>query len=109
MKKIKITQLLRQGSVEELLLHSLDGALYVVQAKVNDRYYSLSTATGKEYSRRSIEDIKNDFSGIHVEAMWLIQQSAYDEMVGQPVNTMGNGLRVPLSPKPVGEGCDGSD
>ena len=102
MQKITLNKLLDMDAIDELFIHSLENCLYVVRARVGQSHYQVCRTMGRNYSRRSLEEIKEDFQSIDVKAMWLVQQSAYDEMVGQPGKTASNRMMVPLQVKPAG-------
>ena len=102
MEKITLNQLLDRGVIDELFIHSLENCLYVVRARVGECHYKVCRSMGRSYSHRSLEAIKEDFQNADVKAMWLVQQSAYDEMVGQPGKSASNQMMVPLQVKPAG-------
>ena len=97
MHSITLSQLASVDSIDDVEIHSFDVALYTARLVIGEQQYRLLDNDLKPYRRRSIELIKKDLLACQVGGMALVQQSAYDEMVGQPVSQESNQLRISLS------------
>ncbi len=92
MKKIRIKQL-AQKPVDELLVYSLDQSLYTVKAVVEGQYFQIIKGL-KPYRAFSMGQIHRDFALCDFKRITLIQESAYDEMIGQPIKASPNTLNI---------------
>lgn len=90
MQKIDL-RLLQNRSIDELLVHSLDQSLYLVRVVIDGQYYDVERKS-KSYRSFSVGEIHKDFSNCNIKKFTLLQNSAYDEMVGQPVKEVPNTL-----------------
>ena len=81
--KIRLNDLLRFGGDYDLTIRSLDLALY--QAEVELAGHTRLLCDDGDAPARSLQ---------------LVQQSAYDEMIGQPLRETSNAMAVPLEPLP---------
>lgn len=78
-------------------IHSLDQALYQATVCHNGVEKLLLDETGRTLRRHSLQAMREALQGMPVSSLVLRQQSAYDEMVGQPRRETDNALVVPLS------------
>ena len=97
--KITLQQLQASRSVERVVIHSIDCSLYIARATVAGVESLVTDSRGKTLKTRNLLDMKQHLVGVPVAALLLHQQSAYDEMVGQPVREADNTLEVSLSPE----------
>ncbi len=79
--------------VDELLIYSLDHCLYTVRVVMNGEYFSVRRRL-KPYQVFAIGHVYRDFSHIDIKKITVIQDSAYDEMVGQPIREASNRLSL---------------
>ncbi|CAH0990044.1 hypothetical protein SIN8267_00127 [Sinobacterium norvegicum] len=92
MKTVKLKQLPRH-SIDELQILSLCQSLYTVRMMVAG--IEVQVLKGRDpYRALSIGQIYQDFCRCDIKKMTLIQDSAYDEMVGQPVCDHPNTLSI---------------
>ena len=86
-------------------IHSLDLALYQVTLVIDGKEHLLVEDSRQPFKRRSLQAVREVLRLLPVASITLRQQSAYDEMIGQPVREQDNALQVPLSldndPKPI--------
>ena len=97
MKKIALRDLTNK-TIDELLIYSLDQALYSVRVFNQGNYYEVKKGL-KLYRAFSIGHIHRDFSAVNIKKVTLIQDSAYDEMVGQPVREESNRMVMSAAPQ----------
>ena len=86
------------------IVHSFERSLYQVTVCVDGTEHLLQDDAGKTFRRRSINAVREALAGLPIEKLTLRQQSAYDEMIGQPLregcNSLEVGLALPESPSP---------
>ncbi|MCG8671426.1 MAG: DUF6482 family protein [Pseudomonadales bacterium] len=97
--KIALSQLMTMQPLQKVVIHSLDCALYQVSIVQDLCEFFVTDDKGKMLRTHSISDMQRFFLGLEVESMALRQQSAYDEMIGQPIKEDSNALEVPLAVK----------
>ena len=84
------------------VVHSLDQALYQVTVVIDGAERLLVDDSGRPLRSHSLEQLRQWLGRMPVASLVLRQQSAYDEMVGQPPREGDNTLEVPLA-LPEGE------
>ena len=94
MKRFELEQI-DSHAASALEIHALDGGLYSAMAVINGERRALYHH-GKRLSSRHLPALRESLS-LSACPQFLVQQSAYDEMVGQPGSAMGNTLRIPLA------------
>ena len=96
---ISLTELgARQGPFRATV-HSFERSLYQVTVCVDGREHLLLEESGRTFRRRSINAVREALAEVALEELVLRQESAYDEMIGQPVRQQDNALVVPLAPR----------
>lgn len=80
--------------IQVLRLRSFESSIYLVELVIDGETYLVKDEQGKMLSFRSALDAKKPFKKIDVNRAELVQESAYDEMIGQPVDDEKNTLRV---------------
>ncbi|QUX94882.1 hypothetical protein C0J08_05415 [Marinomonas sp. CT5] len=90
-----LKELKKISHVDKVKLHSLESNLYQLSVVIGDREDYVLTEHGRFLTSHNKLDLQALFKDKTVGAMVLCHQSAYDEMVGQPVG-MNNSLEVPL-------------
>lgn len=93
---------LRQLSIEKIVIHSLDLVLYQASAIVDGKEHYVTDDSGQLLRSHNLLGMQVQFEGMQFERMVLRQQSAYDEMVGQPVRCDTNALEVPIGNMDLG-------
>lgn len=94
--KITMRELRKHKAIEKVIIHSLDMCLYQASAIVEGKEYYLADKQGKLLRSFNILEFQAMFQGLPVGNVVLRQQSAYDEMVGQPIRQQSNAIEVPL-------------
>ncbi|MAD45917.1 MAG: hypothetical protein CMI02_13565 [Oceanospirillaceae bacterium] len=94
---ITIKELQKQHHIPRIIIHSLDMSLYQAAAELDGREEMITDKQGRLLRAFSLLQMKSQFDGLPVAAMVLRHQSAYDEMINQPVRGVSNQLEVPLS------------
>ena len=95
--KLTFRELLSRQQQVVMVVHSLDQALYQVSFVLEGKQYLLSENNGKIFRRHSLSEVREALQLLPVASVTLRQQSAYDEMIGQPARESDNTLEVPLS------------
>jgi hypothetical protein len=84
---------LKDKTVDELLVYSMDSSLYGVTVVMGERYYKLKKGF-KMYRSYSVSSIQKDLSACTIKKLTLVQDSPYDEMIGQTVRQAPNTLSL---------------
>ncbi len=79
-----------------VIVHSLDLALYQVSVVIDGAEHLLTSEDGRPLRGRSLQQVREILAPLPVASLVLRQQSAYDEMIGQPAREGDNTLEVPL-------------
>lgn len=95
--KITLQQLQRSTGLKRIVIHSLDCSIYLAYADFGDGALLVTEPDGKALRTRNVTAMKQRLAEVPVPALFLRQQSAYDEMVGQPTREGDNSLEVPLA------------
>ena len=107
-KPIRITVAEFGQSVSRpVIVHSMDGALYTATVVEGGRERVLVGDDGRVLRCRSLQGMREALCGLPIASLTLRQQSAYDEMVGQPPRAHSNILEVPLAIPPQAPVDDG--
>ncbi|WP_417596288.1 DUF6482 family protein [Oceanospirillum sp.] len=99
---ISLKNLQKQVEIEKVIIHSLDCALYQVSVIIHGQELYLADEQGKLLRSHNKMSLQTLFTGLPVKRMVLRQQSAYDEMVGQPLRAGDNCLEVSLGNSEMG-------
>ncbi|MFK8050425.1 MAG: DUF6482 family protein [Halioglobus sp.] len=86
----------RQEKCQVIVL-SLDQALYQVLVNVDGKETLLKEDGGRPFRCRSLQGVREALVAMPVASLVLRHQSAYDEMIGQPLRERDNTLEVKLS------------
>ncbi len=93
---MQVKELQNVLSFEKVIIHSLAPNLYQVSVMIDKEEVFLLDGKGKFLTSHNKQDLQSLFKGKKVDVMVLRQQSAYDEMVGQPIRVSTNCLEVPI-------------
>ncbi len=85
----------RFGHINTLEIHSLESNRYVARANCGGNNFDLCRQTDHNQSFHSVEDVKRNLEGLPVDEAVLVQQCAYEEMIGQDADT--GPMRMPLA------------
>ncbi|WP_460140879.1 DUF6482 family protein [Pseudomonas sp. S2_E01] len=83
------------GKVQELNLLSLEGGIYLIEARMHGAAYPLSDARGQMYHLRSIEHAREVLRSFPDLPLNLVHTSVQDEMCGMAPGEE-ECLKVPL-------------
>ena len=95
--KISLDALSRLDRQVPAVIHSLEQALYQVTVTISGDSYLLTENSGTILRRHSLQRVRELLRDMPLASVTLRHQSAYDEMIGQPVRAEDNTLEVPLS------------
>jgi hypothetical protein len=98
--KISLNDLLHFGGDYDLTIRSLDLALYQAEVELAGRTRLLCDGSGKPLRFRTLQAAREALAPLAARSLQLVQQSAYDEMIGQPLRESSNVMAVPLEPLP---------
>ncbi len=95
--KVRFSELARYRHIEKVIIHSLDQALYCIAIEHDGEQRHLVDDDGSLFKRHNLMLIRELLEPLHIGELVLRQQSAYDEMVGQPLRQGDNTLEVRLA------------
>ena len=95
--KISLAEFRALGEPLPVIVHSLDQALYQVTIVMNGQESLLVENDGGVFRRHGLEGVRRALVDLPVASLVLRQESAYDEMIGQPLREGSNRLEIPLS------------
>ncbi|EIK95211.1 hypothetical protein PMM47T1_18430 [Pseudomonas sp. M47T1] len=84
------------GLIDELNLISLEGGIYLLEARMHGKGHPLNDATGHAMHLRSVEHARDLLHALPVMPFHLIHGSVHDEMCGLG-DSAEEDLRVPIS------------
>ena len=93
---ITIDQVKMLKNIDRVVIHSLDRSVYQVSVEVGGLEHYVITNKGLPVKAYNKLDLQGLFKRVNVREMVLRHESAYDEMVGQPVREESNTLEVRL-------------
>ena len=103
--KLTFEQFAELAEPVPVTIHSLDQALYQVTLVIEGKEHLLVENSGRTFRRHTLQQVREALQTLPVASLTLRQQSAYDEMIGQPSREGPNTLEVSLSldiyPPPV--------
>ena len=93
--KLEISQLKKLEPIHKVIIQSLDLALYRLQVEHNGESFWV-VENDSYLKRHSLMEMRELMSPLSIQSLVLRHESAYDEMIGQPVRD-SNQLEIPLS------------
>lgn len=90
-----LKELKKISVVDKVKLHSLESNLYQLSIVIDGQEEYIKTDQGRFLTSHNKLELQALFKSKTVGSMVLCHQSAYDEMVGQPIG-QGNAMEVPL-------------
>ena len=93
---MELKQLKHTQHFDKVKLHSLESNLYQLSVVIDGQEEYVVDGKGRFVTSHNKLELQSLFKEKQVDSMVLCHQSAYDEMVGQPIGTGGNVLEVPL-------------
>lgn len=91
-----LKELKKNRCFDKVKLHSLESNLYQLSVVIDGQEYYVLNEKGDFLTSHNKLDLQSIFKEKEVSEMVLCHQSAYDEMVGQPVSMNKNTLEVPI-------------
>ncbi|XLX41577.1 DUF6482 family protein [Ectopseudomonas mendocina] len=83
------------GRIDELNLISLEGGIYLLEARMDGRAHPILNEHGSTLSLRSVEHARDVLQEMPTLPFFLVHSSVHDEMCGMP--SADNSLRVPIA------------
>lgn len=80
-----------------VIVNSIDMVGYQASVIVDGERHTLVLANGKPLRKKNLMAMREVLKAMPVASMSLEHQSAYDEMINQPVRQESNALRLPLA------------
>lgn len=84
------------GKVDELNLISMEGGIYLLEARMHGAAYPLSDARGEAFHLRSVEHAREVLRACAEVQFNLVHTSVHDEMCGLGASA-GESLKVPIA------------
>jgi len=98
----------KKDPIEKVIIHSLDLALYQVSIVCGGVEELVMDNRNRPVRARNTLELEALFEGYDVREMCLRHESAYDEMVNQPVREGSNRIEVPLGRNGLGYAANDS-
>ncbi|WAJ38732.1 DUF6482 family protein [Pseudomonas sp. GOM7] len=83
------------GRIGELNLISLEGGIYLLEARMDGHPHPIRDEQGSMLNLRSVEHARDLLQEMPVMPFFLVHSSVHDEMCGMP--SADNSLRVPIA------------
>ncbi|WP_419811730.1 DUF6482 family protein [Bacterioplanoides sp.] len=93
---IRISKLKQVNRIEKVIIHSLDLCLYQASVVINGEEHYVTDNNDKLLRSHNVLSFQAMFEKFPVQAFVIKHQSAYDEMVGQPIRQGSNAIEVPF-------------
>jgi len=93
---ITLKALRKRGRLGKVAIRSMDLSLYQAEVLLDGERRLIAGNDGKPLRSFNLLDMKKQLSVLDIEELVLVQESAYDEMIGQPGREASNALEVPL-------------
>ncbi|MCP8463892.1 DUF6482 family protein [Pseudomonas sp. ZM23] len=85
------------GDIDEINLVSMEGDIYVLEARMGNRYYPVQDVLGHVLSVRSVAHARELLHALPAVPFHLVHAVVHDEMVGmQDERDIGDGVPIPL-------------
>ena len=85
----------RSKQIDKLYVHAIDMCIYLAEVEVEGVRIYIKNEQGQVARFSSRSEILDKFEDVAVLEAWLVHRSAYDEMIGGPINGQ-NELNVRL-------------
>jgi hypothetical protein len=96
--KLSIQAFAGLSTQADVVIHSLERALYQVTVMQDGEPCLLVDETGRAIRHHNLQRVREMLQTLPVGTITLRHESAYDEMIGQPPRDHSNALEVKLSP-----------
>ena len=94
---LTIEEFTRLEQPAQVIIHSLHPALYQVTVVLHGQEQLLVDGSGRPFRSHNLQQVRETLQAMPVASISLRQQSAYDEMIGQPAREEANTLELPVS------------
>ena len=91
---------LSQYAIQKIIICSIDQALYQVMVVIDGEERLVWKTEKVRLCSRNLMELREKLMHLAVPALYLLHESAYDEMIGLQANQYGNRLEVPLGKDP---------
>lgn len=91
-----ISELENKQNIEKIIIHSLDNSLYQASVITNGEEQYITDNDGKLLRSFNILNFQSMFKKFSIANIVLRHQSAYDEMIAQPLRTDSNAIEIPV-------------
>lgn len=98
--KITLSALKQRGSLRKLAIRSTDLSLYLAEIELDGIRHLVCDDDERPLRTANLVSMREKLAVLEVEQLVLVQESAYDEMIGQPLREGSNRLEVPLEALP---------
>lgn len=94
--RISLTELQHSRPVDKAIINSTERCLYYLSVEIGGEEYLVMNKQKRVLSARNKLDLQQIAEAASARRIVLRHESAYDEMVGQPLGEQGNRLEVQL-------------
>ncbi len=94
--KISFDALKKRGPLQRIAIRSTELSLYLAEIELDGKPYVICDNDNKPLKSHNLVKLRDQLSELDVVELVLVQDSAYDEMIGQPEREHGNRMEVPL-------------
>lgn len=98
--KISLSELKNRGPLAKVAIRSTELSLYLAEVELDGEPHLVCDDAGVPLKTVNLVSMRERLEGLDVEALVLVQDSAYDEMIGQPPREGSNRLEIPLDSSP---------
>ena len=100
--KIALSEL---GSAEltDIVIESVDLSLYIAHARLGEEERLIADRNGNVLKTRNLLEMQRTIRKAVTCELFLLQRSAYDEMVGHSYQAADNVMELPLGREPLPE------
>ena len=95
--KVTLSELKQRGRIERLAIRSTDLSLYLAEIDIDGERHIVCDDAREPLRTVNLVEMRERLSALDILELVLVQDSAYDEMIGHPPRE-GNRLEVPLDP-----------
>lgn len=95
--KIQLSELQRMAAIDKVIIRSFECSVYQAFAIIDGQERLIYENAQHSLCRRNTGAIKEALASLPISRLQLQQQSAFDEMIGQPPREGSNMLELPLS------------
>ena len=85
----------RASGAKELLVHSFESGIYLVEADMGEDHGYITDFEGKNLMFHSVQEVREALRDVNAP-MWLVEETAYDEMCGSS-ESHNAPMKIPLN------------